>query len=407
MAEQKSRGARGVRKRASGATEQARGGVRKAAQEAGSAASGTARGVTDAPEEVADQVRGSDEGSDRGSGRRGGESQTMREELASIIRDTAIEVLGPVMRTATKSAAKYAIRKAPEMALQRGLPKLRELQSSVQDAGGAGAFARETLGSGSEGGGLSRLKQLGRGDEDSGKASERVPEQESVDVAAPLETVYEQFTQLDDFAELLSGGDVVDEQENERIVWTNERESATAVVTFHRLDDRLTRVMVSYDQEPQNFAGKALSALHTRRRGLRSDLARFKALVEMGELEREDGGDAASDEGQESPRGRRRSSRGEESSQDESEDEEYEEEEPGEPYDAGDEDEPEAESGEIIDAESEDIPEDEGDDSPEAESDAEPEEEPEPAPKRRPARTRAPRRRAPARASKSPRAKRS
>src|SRR5437763_12917283 len=216
MAEQKSRGARGVRKRGGAATEQVVGGARKAAQGAGSTAARTAKGVTDAPGEVADQVQGSDEQSDAGSDRRGGESQTMREELASIVRETAVEVLGPVMRTPTKSAAKYAIRKAPEMALERVLPKLRELQSSVQDAGGAGAFARDTLGSGSEGGGLSRLKQLGRGDEDSEKASERVPEQESVDVAAPLETVYEQFTQLDDFAELLSGGELVDEQENER-----------------------------------------------------------------------------------------------------------------------------------------------------------------------------------------------
>ena len=396
MAEQKSRGARGVRKRGGAATEQVVGGARKAAQGAGSTAARTAKGVTDAPGEVADQVQGSDEQSDAGSDRRGGESQTMREELGSIVRETAIEVLGPVMRSATKSAAKYAIRKAPEMALERVLPKLRELQSSVQDAGGAGAFARDTLGSGSEGGGLSRLKQLGRGDEDSEKASERVPEQESVDVAAPLETVYEQFTQLDDFAELLSGGELVDEQENERIVWTNEGEGATAVVTFHRLDDRLTRVMVSYDQEPQNLAGKALSALHTRRRGLRSELARFKALVEMRELEREDGGDAASDGDQGEPR----ASRGEESSQEESEDTEYEDE---EPYDAAGEDEPEAESGEIVDDEEEDEPEDE--ESPEAESDSEPDEEPEPEPKRPPARKRAPRRRAPARAAKSPRAR--
>ncbi len=86
----------------------------------------------------------------------------MREELSSIVRETAIEVLGPVMRTATKSAAKYAVRKAPEMAMERVLPKLRELQSTVQDAGGVGAFARDTLGSESEGGGLSKLKQLGR-----------------------------------------------------------------------------------------------------------------------------------------------------------------------------------------------------------------------------------------------------
>ncbi|MBV9168411.1 MAG: hypothetical protein JO342_19910 [Solirubrobacterales bacterium] len=321
-------------------------------------------------------------------------------------------MLGPVVRTATKSAAKYALRKAPEMAMERVLPKLRELQSSVEDAGGVGAFARDTLGSESEGGGLSKLKQLGRGDEDSEKASERVPEQESVDVAAPLETVYEQFTQLDDFAELLSGGDVVDEQENERIVWTKEGENATAVVTFHRLDDRLTRVMVSYDQEPQNLAGKALSALHTRKRGLRSDLARFKALVEMGELEGEDGDSGASEGDQDEPR----SSQEEESSQEESEDEEFEDEEPddeedepeaeqGEVMDADEEDEPEAESDEIIDADEEDEPDAESDESPEAESDSEPDEEPEPKPRRQPARKRAPRRRAPAKASKSPRAR--
>lgn len=419
MAEQKSRGTRGVRRRAGAAKEQARGGARKATEETGSTVAKATKGVTDASGEVTDQAQGSDESSEGGSDRGSRDSRTMREELSSIVRETAIEVLGPVMRTATKSAAKYAVRKAPEMAMERVLPKLRELQSSVEDAGGVGAFARDTLGSESEGGGLSKLKQLGRGDQDSDKASERVPEQESVDVAAPLETVYQQFTQLDDFAELLSGGDVVDEQENERIVWTKEDENATAVVTFHRLDDRLTRVMVSYDREPQNFAGKALSALHTSKRGLRSDLARFKALVEMGELEDGDGGSAASEGDQDEPRG----SQEEESSQEEPESEEYDDE---ESYDSEEEEEPEAESGEIVDAESEEIPDDDAENEeipddeteseeipddeieepPEAESEPEPDEEPEPPkPRRRPAPKRAPRRRAPAKTTKSPRAR--
>jgi uncharacterized membrane protein len=405
MAEQKSRGTRGVRRRAGAAKEQARGGARKATEEGGSTVAKATKGVAGAPDEVADQVQGSDESSEGGSDRGSGETQTLREELGSIVRETLLEVLEPVMRSATKSAAKYAVRKAPEMAMGKMLPKLRELQSTVQDAGGPGAYAKETLGSGSEGGGLSKLRQLGRGDqdsddEDSGQASERVPEQASVDVAAPLEAVYEQFGQLDDFAELLSGGDIVEEQENERIVWTNEDEDATAVVTFHRLDDRLTRVMVSYDQ-PQNLAGKALSVLHTRRRGLRSDLARFKALVEMNELGREDG-DAPSDEDQDAPRGRRRASRQEESSQEEPENEEYDDE---EPYDSEEEEEPEAESGEIVDAETEEISEDESEEPPEAESDPEPDEEPEPKPRRRAAPKRAPRRRAPAKTTKSPRAR--
>ena len=92
----------------------------------------------------------SEGGSDRGSG----EAQTLREELGSIVRETAIEVLGPVMRTATKSAAKYAVRKAPEMAMERVLPKLRELQSTVEDAGG-----RRRLREGNAGIGIRRWRR--------------------------------------------------------------------------------------------------------------------------------------------------------------------------------------------------------------------------------------------------------
>jgi hypothetical protein len=328
----------------------------------------------------------------------------MREELGSIVRESAMEVLRPIMVNATRQAAKYAVKKAPQVAMDSVLPKLRELGSSIEEAGGAGAFARESLASASEGGGLARLKQLGKGDGAEQKGAERVPEQESVDVAAPLERTYEQFTQLDDFAELLSGGNVVDEQENERIMWTSGDENSTAVVTFHRLDERLTRVMVSYDEQPQNLASKALSALQSRKRALRSDLARFKALTEMSELEREDedGGATRSRGEDESPRGRRRSSRAQEPEEDDYGDEPYEGEvEEEEPEAEGDE-EPEAE--EI--SEAEEIPEAEVED--EGELEDAPEEEDEPAPRRRAAPKRAPRRRAPARPSKSarPRAKR-
>jgi hypothetical protein len=390
MAEKQSVGARGVRKRAGGAGERARRGVGKVVEETGSRAGDTSKDAADAPGEAVDEVQG---GGNRGeeSGGDQQEPQTMREELGSIVRETAMEVLKPIMVSATRSAAKYAVKKAPEVALKSVLPKLKELGSNIEEAGGAGAFARGTLSSASEGGGLSKLKQLGRGDGADQKGSERVPVQESVDVAVPLERTYERFIQLDDFAELLSGGEVVEEQENERIVWTSGDESATAVVTFHRLDDRLTRVMVSYDEQPQNIASKALSALQTRKRPLRSDLARFKARAEMDELEREDedgGSTRSSDEGEAPPR-RRRSSRVQESEEDDYGEDELNE---GEV-----EEEPEAEGDEQPEAE--EIPE------AEVEDEGEFEDEPAPKPKRRAAPKRAPRRRAPARSSKSPRAR--
>ena len=75
---------------------------------------------------------------------------------------------------------------------------------------------------------------------------ERVPEQASVDVAAPLERSTNSSRNSMTLPSC-SQAAIVEEQENERIVWTNEDEEATAVVTFHRLDDPLTRVMVSYD----------------------------------------------------------------------------------------------------------------------------------------------------------------
>lgn len=396
MAEKQSRGARGVRRRAGAAGERTRRGAGKVVDEAGSKTGDTVKGVADAPGEAVDELRGG--GNPRGEDSEGDRQgpQTMREELGSIVRETAMEVLKPIMVSATRQAAKYAVKKAPEVAIGKLLPKLRELGSNVEEAGGAGAFARETLSSASEGGGLSKLKELGRGNDEDSKGSERVPEQESVDVAVPLDRAYQQFTALDDFAELLSGGEVVDEEENERIVWTSGDENATAVITFHRLDDRLTRVMVLYDEQPQNFASKAFSALQSRKRALRTDLARFRALAEMSELQSQDEGDGAarSSDEPEGSRRRRRSSRAQEPDEDD-----YDED---EPYEGEVEEEPEGEVEEEPEAEADDeeIPEAEVEDEGEVEDESE--EEPEQRPVRRRQTTR---RRAPARPSRA-RAKR-
>ena len=109
-----------------------------------------------------------------------------------------------------------------------------------------------------------------------------------MDVAVPIERAYEQFTHLDDFAKFMSKGEIVDERANERITWrTTAGLQATARITFHRLSDRLTHVMVMYDYQPESLVKRVSSGFRMFRRALRSDLMRFKALVESDEEDAE------------------------------------------------------------------------------------------------------------------------
>jgi uncharacterized membrane protein len=115
-----------------------------------------------------------------------------------------------------------------------------------------------------------------------------LPVQESIDVVVPLETAYDWFTEFEEYAEVMSRGETVDERPNERIDWRRtDGVEATAVITFHRLSDRLTRVMVTYDYQPQGLLEKTTSLFRTTPRGLNADLMRFKAFVEMSEEETE------------------------------------------------------------------------------------------------------------------------
>ncbi|MDP3968742.1 MAG: hypothetical protein Q8Q02_10700 [Nocardioides sp.] len=52
------------------------------------------------------------------------------------------------------------------------------------------------------------------------------------------------------------------------------------MVTFHRIDDAKTRVMVQVDWQPSGVAEKVASAVNVDDRQVSKDLARFKELVE-------------------------------------------------------------------------------------------------------------------------------
>src|SRR3954470_24648013 len=141
-----------------------------------------------------------------------------------------------------------------------------------------------------------------------GKKTRRLPIQRWTDVAVSVEQAYEAWTKFDDYPKFMHRvvevreegndklkwqekiwfskrqweGKVTDRRKNDRIAWkTTSGMSHKGVVSFHRLDDNLTRVMVDMEFEPSGMMEKMASGLRFVKRAVQSDLARFKAFVEM------------------------------------------------------------------------------------------------------------------------------
>ena len=73
----------------------------------------------------------------------------------------------------------------------------------------------------------------------------------------------------------------VQQHPDERVAWRNtEGKENAGVVTFHRLDDNRTRVMVQMDFVPEGIKEKLGSAIGAPDRRVKGDLARFKELIE-------------------------------------------------------------------------------------------------------------------------------
>ena len=279
----------------------------------------------------------------------------------------------------------------------------------------------------------------------------RLPVQEYVDVAVPIDVAYDQFTQFEEFPKFMHRverieqrddttlmwheniwgvrrsweAEIIDQQPCERIAWKSTDGTQTVgVVTFHELGDRLTRVYVNHDFQPKGLFEKTASGLRMSRRALKSDLMRFKAFIEMrddptGAWEGviEDGKVQEEDDG-----GRRRKKRGDDDRKStrakRRREEELDDDEELEDDEERDEDEEDTRSGRFKRSrrrkdEDEEDDEDAEDAEPVAEDDEdwddedeeeEPEPEPEPEPKKRPTRART--RRAPAKKRKATTTKR-
>jgi uncharacterized membrane protein len=131
--------------------------------------------------------------------------------------------------------------------------------------------------------------------------------EQSVDVHVPVRTAYNQWTQFEAFPRFMEGvvevrqlddthlhwkaavggqvkewDAVITEQlPDQRIAWTNTSGARNAgVVTFHRLADNHTRVMLQLDCEPEGLVENVGDMLGVVSRRVRADLERFKAFIE-------------------------------------------------------------------------------------------------------------------------------
>ncbi|GAA0928736.1 hypothetical protein Vau01_057600 [Virgisporangium aurantiacum] len=130
---------------------------------------------------------------------------------------------------------------------------------------------------------------------------------ESVDVAVPVRTAYNQWTQFEDFPQFMDGVEeirqvtpemthwkvkiagverefdarITEQHPDERVAWTSvDGPTHAGVVTFHRLDDSHTRVTVQMDLEPEGVAETVGDKAGFVDRKVKGDVKRFKEFIE-------------------------------------------------------------------------------------------------------------------------------
>jgi uncharacterized membrane protein len=130
----------------------------------------------------------------------------------------------------------------------------------------------------------------------------------SIDVSVPVRTAYNQWTQFESFPNFMGGvesitqtddthshwvtkvggvtrefdTEITEQHPDERVAWksTGGDTKHAGVVTFHRLADNQTRVMIQIDWEPEGLVEKAGSAVGVDDHQVKADAKRFKKFIE-------------------------------------------------------------------------------------------------------------------------------
>jgi uncharacterized membrane protein len=131
--------------------------------------------------------------------------------------------------------------------------------------------------------------------------------EESVEIEVPVSIAYNQWTQFEEFPSFMKGVDEVKQLDDthlhwaasvaghqeewdaeiteqipdQRIAWkaTGGKENA-GVVTFHKLDENRTKIMLQLDWESEGMVEALGAMLGQDDRKVKGDLERFKELIE-------------------------------------------------------------------------------------------------------------------------------
>jgi len=130
----------------------------------------------------------------------------------------------------------------------------------------------------------------------------------SIDIEAPVRVVYNQWTQFEEFPRFMEGvqevrqlddrhlhwravvggtekvwdAEITEQIPDERVAWRARAGAANAgVVTFHRITDGRTRIMLQLEYDPQGVVETVGDAVGVVSHRVENDLLRFKDFVEM------------------------------------------------------------------------------------------------------------------------------
>ncbi len=130
--------------------------------------------------------------------------------------------------------------------------------------------------------------------------------EKSIDVDVPVSTAYNQWTQFEEFPRFMEGVEqvsqvddtrlhwvaeiagkkqewdatITEQTPDQRVAWTStDGDRNAGVVTFHKLDDAKTRVMLQMDYEPNGVVEKAGDMMGFVSRRVEGDLERFKEFI--------------------------------------------------------------------------------------------------------------------------------
>ena len=131
--------------------------------------------------------------------------------------------------------------------------------------------------------------------------------EQTVEVEAPIRTVYDQWTQFEQFPQFMGGveevrqvgdrlthwrtsiggvtrefdAEIVDQHPDQRVAWRSvDGTTHAGAVTFEKVDEFHTRVAARIDWQPESVAEKVGAAVGVDDAQVKADLARFRKFVE-------------------------------------------------------------------------------------------------------------------------------